>query len=510
MITDENVVEKLQAFLENLRLGEFGNQIEKAFEELNVVVGKYDAARAHLRDEYLPELYAQGRAGKQQVAFIADGTLKYAVSNLAYVVAEALIRINAEQPDDEVVGILLEIILQYEWYDLIGVEGGRALRFESCGMNFLLDAGSIRLDVRLSLLRLTLRKYVRLLITEGPPSPQDLPSIVQRLNDIISLLLGFENKAELVRLTALLPFVSNRISYTAEQSRRLFGSELDMVEYEERLFDLYAVPLFPVIKSDKLEFTGNKIRLRNEGQGSLPPASIRVRVGEEEFELGELVRPVSPDDIQDLFVEEDAAFADFLTKSNPNLDVKVIFSFSKFGRSYDFGVLSETVGNWLERIPKSVVERAIPYAIPLEKLNEKEFERLCEWIVDLACEGRFTDVMRLNEEGGGERGRDVMAVEEETGKKYVFQCKRVKEYHPSDIRKELTTFARYVEEDPSIKPDVYVLFISCGITDKTKSEGDRLAAQIGMEIKYWTKSRIDRLVRTNEDINKRFGVLVLR
>ena len=509
MVAEENIVVKLQAFLWNLRQGEFENQTERAFEKFNIVVGKYNAARVYLLDEYLPGLYTEGRSGQQQLFFIANGTLEYPVSNLAHVVAEVLIKVCSEQSDDAVVGILLEIILQYEWYDLVGVEGGRVLRLEAHGMSFPLVMSSIRQNIRLSLLQLVLRKYVRLLVSEGPPSPQDLPSVIQRLDDVISLLLRFDDKTEAANRTALRPFLTACVSYTQQQSQELFGLDLGYIEYDEQLFEIYRVPLFPVMESDKLEFNGSKATFTNEGHGVLPPSSVRVEVSDERFGLGELVQSVPTDAVYELFVDEREAFFDFLHKQNLNLDVKVVFSFRKFGRSYHFGLLAKSVGHWLERIPNSIHDRSIPYEIPLAKMNDKEFERLCMWIVEEKPNGvEFEDVLWLNEEGGGERGRDVIATEISTDKKWVFQCKQVIQFGPSDIESELTTFAHHIEEDPSIKPDVYVLFISRSITDRTKSKGDELAAKIGMEIKYWPKSTIDRLVRIKPKVKDRFWAIV--
>lgn len=516
-MSEKDVLPRLEKFLDNLQRGQFAGQTQRAFEEFNLVVSKEKVAQSYLLEDYLPALYCHSRASREQLTFIATGTLKYTVPSLARLVSEALIKLYARHPDEELLSLLLHIVIKYDLRQLVSVESGRNLRLEAPQANFSLNIGSVQLDIKLELLQMALRKYTRRLVIDGPPSPYDLPSIIRRLNDVLSLLLNSNHKRELARRTALLPFTFDQISYTPEQSLRLFGNEMDASEYEERLFQLYRIPLFPVIEADKLEFVNNKLTFRNEGEGSLPPATIRVQVGEAEFELGQLMRAVPPGVVHDLFVEEEAAFAGFLLKQNPNINIKVVFSFKKFGHSYELDVLAKPVGNWREQIPTFAVERAIPYEIPLEKLNEKDFERLCKWVVDDLPESRFNGVVKrfnngvwLNEDGGGERGRDVIAHEVGTGKKYVFQCKHVQRFAPSDIKKELTTFAKYITQDPAIKPDVYVLFLSCPITDKTKATGDQLAHASGMEIEYWPKSTIDRLVRTNENVNKRFGVLVPR
>ena len=69
-------------------------------------------------------------------------------------------------------------------------------------------------------------------------------------------------------------------------------------------------------------------------------------------------------------------------------------------------------------------------------------------------------------------------------------------------------FYKYIAQDSTIKPDVYVVFMSTPLTDKTQAKGNELAQRIGMEIKYWDKSTIDRLVRTNSIVKERFWKLL--
>lgn len=503
--TSDNVILKLQQFLQRLRQGDFTDELPEAFRQLNMFLETYEIARSYLLHNYLPQLYLEGRTGQQHLMFFAVRTLEDDAPGLAQVLISVLIGIYIQHEDEEFLKIFFELLLKYRLAQFISIEGGQNLRVASDGKSFAVPIASIHPDFRLELLQLVLKKYVSLLVTTSLPEPQDFPSVIQRLNAVIGLLRDFDS-SKLIRRTALVPFTLDYIRYAKQHATQLFAHELTALEYDEWLFTNYRIPLFPFIESDKLSFTKNKITFTNEGLGSLPSATIRVQVGEEEFEIGELSRFIAPDEVYDLFLEEIPEFLGFLKRQSPNLDIKVIFSFKKFSRSYDFGIVAKSVGHWLEQIPPSSWELVQPYEIPLEKLNEKEFERLCCWVIE--ADPRFTDVLWLNEDGGGERGRDVLAVEIATGEHYVFQCKHVKQFGPSNIKEELTIFAQYVADDPSIKPDVYVLFISMGITDKVKVKGDELAQQIGMKIKYWPKSKIDRLVRTNKDIKERFGKLV--
>ena len=323
------------------------------------------------------------------------------------------------------------------------------------------------------------------------------------------LLLKFGDKAELNRRTALLPFaLLNDLSYTPAASLKLFGRELNNLQYDELLLANYRVPLFPVIEADKLSFAGNKITFTNEGKGCLPPAVLRARTVNGEFELGAVGRVIAPNEIGQLFIEENVAFVDFMHSQDPNLDIKIVISFTKFRHSYDYAILAQSVGDWLEKVTSTTLEVALPYEVSLISLGSKEFERLCYWVVSEDPKNRFSNVTWLNENGGAERGRDVLATETVTGKKYVFQCKCVEKFDPNAVQRELSTFARYVSEDPSIKPDVYVFFLACSINDQVEARGNKLAQQIGMKIEYWSKGEIEKIARTNKRISDRFWRVV--
>lgn len=512
MLSETIAIQKLELFLKSLRQGDFADEIDKAFDQFNAFVKNYDNSRLYLRDKYLHELYADGKAGQRQIVFIANKALENTVPSLARTIAESIVSLYVQNEDDEFLGLLLSIILKYDFTEFISIEStGQNLRLESNGVNFLPRIDAINHDIRLNLLRLALKKYSRLVVAEKLPNSQELPSVIQRLNHVILLLIEFD-KMELKRRTSLQPFAlpNNEIAYSPEIAIDLFEIELDALAYDENLFATYKIPLFPVLEADKLDFTGNKIVFTNEGKGCLPPVVIRVQAIDDEFELGESKTIIQANGVGEMFIEEGSAFASFLRNRSLNIELKVIFSFRKFGHSYDFGVPTRSAGHWLEKVPQVISDTALPYEIPLNGLSFKDFERLCYWIVAEDPKARFENVIWLNEDGGGERGRDVIATEVSTKRRFVFQCKRVEKFNPSDVEDELTTFSKYVFEDPSIKPDVYVLFLSCAINDQSKSKADKLAQQIGMDIDYWPKSTIDRLVRTNSSIIKRFWAVVQR
>ena len=95
------MVDRLQLFLERLRLGEFESQLEKAFGELELVVGNSEEGQLFLRNVYLPELYNDGHNGRQHLIYIATEVQNYPVVNVARIIANVLIAIYTNHPEDE-------------------------------------------------------------------------------------------------------------------------------------------------------------------------------------------------------------------------------------------------------------------------------------------------------------------------------------------------------------------------------------------------------------------------
>ena len=100
MLSETTTIQKLEVFLKTLRQGGFADETTRAFEQLNIYILRYDNARIYLRDKYLPELYAEGKIGQQQMIFIADRTLENTVPSLAFAVTESLISLYAQNEDE--------------------------------------------------------------------------------------------------------------------------------------------------------------------------------------------------------------------------------------------------------------------------------------------------------------------------------------------------------------------------------------------------------------------------
>ncbi len=505
---ERNSIEELKILLEYLYENEPIEDIGKTLSRVNKIISSNIEVFRYFSESYLPEIYEESAEGKRFFFFLTANILKFAFFGLARAASEALILICQLGVDDLILSELIKIVTVYKLSEFIGITSdGSKFTFQGNTRKMIIDIQDVQVVDALSLLKMILDKETECTVN-GLLKESTLYSAIQKLNIIIDKIDEFPF-FEVARFPSFEPFLSEKVSFSPENSIKLFDFDYGAIQYEHEILNNFNIPLFPFVSASNISFTGNRINIKNTGFGTLPPCVVRVQIEESDFEIGEL-EAIMPSETSDLFIEDIEAFGAFLHDRKRNSNVRVIFSFRKFGHSYDLSVLSKLNGHWIDLIPNNLAELALPYELPLQHLSDKDFERLCYWIVEEGSDKQFKSVLWLNEEGGGERGRDVIAEEINSARSFVFQCKRVEKFHPSDIEEELTTFAKYISDDPTIKPDVYVLVLSSAITDKTKSKGDELAKLIGMEIEYWPKSKIDRIVRKHQFIQDRFWRLISR
>ncbi len=512
---NQEISHDLLIFVQSIAEGDFRDEEQSAFEQLNLIVSYNSEAESTVKNEYFLKEYENGSTHKSSLLLFAQKSTKFSTPALARVVAEVSIQVLEDYMDENIFNALINLTLTFNFTDLINLENeGRQIRFQSKSSSFTIRTDSIYPNIQVELYKLLLTRYSRALIYDGPPNAQELPSIIDRLNTLLRRLESSELD-ELNRFTALLPFAAGKaIGYSSRLAAKIFDREVKPEEYDEELFRQFQIPLFPTINEDKINILTNKIVFTNEGTGYLPNPKVRIVVGDEEFEVTEQNRTIAPNVEHALYLANSTELANFLSTQNPNVDIKLVIEFKKFNRSYEYRLLSGLVGDWQEVFSRTEsatepdFDIVFPHEMPLNTLSPKGFERLCYWLVEEAREDsggkRFDKVVWLSEDGGSDLGRDVVAIEKQTGKTFVFQCKRVERFTPSEIENELKTFQGYIQQSPDILPSEYVLFVSAAITSDTKKRGDQWAELIGMEIGYWPKSTIDRLVRENISVRKRF------
>jgi len=493
-----------ERLLKYLQQGELIEPIETTLERINTIINRHREVEPFLSDEYFAHVIEEDLRG---IAFLRE--LIRALKGGAYLalsrcVTKSLVASFKSHNTPLHANSILDLVIDCQNSEELDVRiNHKVFRIMLQTKDVLLLPWDIvREDKKLPLLR-------RAIDCTFPRSNQDGTAIgyeemVQSINHALDIINSFEYSAK-HQISFLEPFLLGQLRYSSDASVRLFGEALSCQQFDDRLFEVYRVPLLPLVVLASLAQTNNtSMYIHNTGHGCLPPSSVQLFVDGAVIDVGYLEQHVAPGQQIEVYIEDPGALYNRLVKFKKGQTAILKFNFTKFGYSYDVAIATLPVGKLVEDVLKNVADTALPHELPLNNLSDKEFERLCLWVVNDATNERFTQILWLNEDGGGERGRDVLATEAKTGKLFVFQCKRVEKFHPSDIEEELTTFKEYVRLSPEILPDVYVLFVSASITDKTRERGNELATKIGMKIEYWPKSEIDHLVRANRSVFERF------
>ena len=134
------------------------------------------------------------------------------------------------------------------------------------------------------------------------------------------------------------------------------------------------------------------------------------------------------------------------------------------------------------------------HTLPFDKLSPLDFERMCLWLVQR--EG-FERAEHLGA-SGSEQGRDIVAWKD--GKRFAFQCKRVRSFGPKDAAIEL---ARLSELSREQRPDEVVLLVTCNVSADARSKA-RSQWRDEATCHIWAVSELDERVKRHEDILAEF------
>ena len=135
------------------------------------------------------------------------------------------------------------------------------------------------------------------------------------------------------------------------------------------------------------------------------------------------------------------------------------------------------------------------HPLPFEKLAPLEFERLCLWLVER--EG-FERAEAFGQ-SGSEKGRDVLAWRGE--RRFVFQCKRVKEFATATGKKEIAKLRR--ELSPAEQPHELVFVVSAEVSADARVAireewGDEATCH------FWAGVELDQRVKRHREIVREF------
>jgi hypothetical protein len=129
------------------------------------------------------------------------------------------------------------------------------------------------------------------------------------------------------------------------------------------------------------------------------------------------------------------------------------------------------------------------HTLPFDKLSAQDFERMCLWLV--RREG-FSQAEHLGA-SGGDQGRDIVAWRD--GRRFVFQCKRVRAFNPTDAEREV----RKIRSLAAGRPDEIVFIITCNVSASARR---RAQDAWGNEstCHFWVGTELDERVKKYPDL----------
>ncbi|MDX1998381.1 MAG: restriction endonuclease [Thermoanaerobaculia bacterium] len=142
-----------------------------------------------------------------------------------------------------------------------------------------------------------------------------------------------------------------------------------------------------------------------------------------------------------------------------------------------------------KRKPEKPKRTRTEHLLPFEKLSPDDFERLTLALV--IAEG-FEQPQHLGATGG-DQGRDIEAWR--AGRRFVFQCKRVKKFGPATAKKEISKLGE--------RPDELVFVVSCQVSPSARaaiqsSWGDARTCQ------FWALAELDAKVNRHPALVRQF------
>jgi len=134
------------------------------------------------------------------------------------------------------------------------------------------------------------------------------------------------------------------------------------------------------------------------------------------------------------------------------------------------------------------------HTLPFEKLAPVDFERLCLWLV--IREG-YSRAEHLGE-AGSEGGRDVVAWKD--GRRFVFQCKRVKAFTAAHARAEIAKLRGLPAAE---QPHELVFVVSSAVSAEARSAARAVWGEEAT-CHFWAGSELDERVNRHPDVRAAF------
>ena len=134
------------------------------------------------------------------------------------------------------------------------------------------------------------------------------------------------------------------------------------------------------------------------------------------------------------------------------------------------------------------------HLLPFNRLSSNDFERLCLW----TAEREGFDKLQHTGVVGSDGGMDIVGFKDD--QKYIFQCKRVKKFGPTDAIREL----RKIESQCQTGIKINVIFcVTIQISNKTRESCISYWRSFG-KCTFWAETELDEKVKRHSQIVEEF------
>ncbi len=144
--------------------------------------------------------------------------------------------------------------------------------------------------------------------------------------------------------------------------------------------------------------------------------------------------------------------------------------------------------------PAKPVRTGSAHTLSFDKLAPGEFERLCLWLVRSE---KYERVEHLGE-AGSESGRDVVGWKD--GRRWVFQCKRVRAFSASQAKKEIAKLRTLPEGE---QPHELVFVVSRAVGIKTRNAIRKEWGDVAT-CHFWSGNELDERVKQHPGLLDQF------
>ncbi|MHA1844113.1 MAG: restriction endonuclease [Promethearchaeota archaeon] len=136
--------------------------------------------------------------------------------------------------------------------------------------------------------------------------------------------------------------------------------------------------------------------------------------------------------------------------------------------------------------------------LPFFTLSPREFERLIFWI--FKSDNNWTDV-QWRGAAGREKGKDILAKRKESGRNWIIQAKRERNFSRKDLNKE---YIKVKDEIKEYNAEGYIVCTAKNASDDLRKAGEELQKKNNHIVKIWDSEDLSFIIKNSNSLLHEF------